>query len=93
MTNAESKLKILAELWIDYRDDEAFEEFVDYNDVGLPLAYFIYSEIVPATPRADLYLSETFDMLLASLNLEDTKQGGFDSLGEMLEASGQGFKQ
>jgi hypothetical protein len=87
MTSAENKLKILSELWMDYREDEAFEDFVEYNDVGLPLAYFIYSEIVPPTPRADMYLSETFDMLLASLNLEDTVAGGFTSLEEMLSNS------
>lgn len=84
MTSAENKLKILSELWIDMRDDDSFADFVDYNDVGLPLSYFIYSEIVPPTPRADLYISETFDMLLASLNLEDTNEGGFTSLEEML---------
>lgn len=69
---------------MNYREDEAFAEFLEYNDIGLPLAYCIYSEIVDATPRADLYLSETFDMLLAALNLEDT---GFDGLEQMLDKS------
>lgn len=84
MTSAENKLKILAELWIDWRDDNAFADFVDYNDIGLPLAYCIYTEIVPATPRADLYITETFDILLASFDLEDT---GFESLEEMMQKS------
>ena len=61
-----------------------FASSVDYNDIGLPLAYCIYTEIVPATPRADLYITETFDILLASLDLEDT---GFESLEEMMQKS------
>jgi hypothetical protein len=93
MTSGEQKLKILAELWIDWRDDEGFAEFVEYNDIGLPLAYCIHSEIVPPTPRADLYISETFDILLASLALEDTKEGGFDSLEEMLQMAGDRFSE
>lgn len=67
-----------------YRDDDAFQEFIEYNDIGLPIAYFIDSEIVEPTPRADLYIAETFDMLLASLELEDN---GFDSFDSMLDSS------
>ena len=81
MTSATNKIKILAELWMNYRDDDSFADFVDYNDIGLPLAYFVDSNIVDMTPRADLYLTETFDLLLASLGLEDE---GFDSFDEML---------
>lgn len=81
MTSATNKIKILAELWMNYRDDDSFADFVDYNDIGLPLAYFVDSNIVDMTPRADLYLTETFDLLLASLGLEDE---GFDSFEEML---------
>lgn len=81
MTSATNKIKILAELWMNYRDDDSFADFVEYNDIGLPLAYFVDSNIVDMTPRADLYLTETFDLLLASLGLEDE---GFDSFEEML---------
>ena len=81
MTTAENKLKILSEIWLDYRDDDSFAEFVDYNDIGLPLSYFIYTEIVSPSPRADMYISETFDLLLASLGLEDE---GFETFDEML---------
>lgn len=78
------KIKILSEVWMKYRDDDAFQEFIEYNDIGLPIAYFIDTEIVDPTPRADLYISETFDMLLASLELEDK---GFDSFDSMLDSS------
>ena len=81
-TSVEGKLRILTDLWLGYRDDDAFADFVDYNDIGLPLAYLVYGEIVSMTPRADMYISETFDLLLASLGLEDE---GFETFDEMLE--------
>lgn len=84
MTNSQTKIEILSEVWMKYRDEDAFAEFVEYNDIGLPLAYFITAEIVNPTPRADLYISETFDMLLASLELEDK---GFENLEQMLDSS------
>jgi hypothetical protein len=83
-TLPQKKITILSELWMKYRDEEAFQEFMEYNDIGLPLSYFIDSGIVEPSPRADLYLSETFDMLLASLELEDK---GFETLDEMLDSS------
>lgn len=83
-TSPQMKIKILSEVWMKYRDDDAFQEFIEYNDIGLPIAYFIDTEIVDPTPRADLYISETFDMLLASLELEDK---GFDSFDSMLDSS------
>lgn len=88
MTSSQNKIKILSELWMNYRDDEGFEEFVEYNDIGLPLSYFIFSEIVLPSPRADMYISETFDMLLASLGLEDDEKG-FESLEDMLVEAAQ----
>lgn len=84
MTNSQTKIEILSEVWMKYREHEAFDDFIEYNDIGLPLAYFIASEIVNPTPRADLYISETFDMLLASLELEDK---GFENLEQMLDSS------
>ena len=85
-TSVEGKLRILTDLWLGYRDDDAFAEFVDYNDIGLPLAYLVYGEIVSMTPRADMYISETFDLLLASLGLEDDS---FNSFEEMLNRAAQ----
>jgi len=33
------KTGLLGQLWIDYRDDENFSLFMEYNDIGLPLSY------------------------------------------------------
>jgi hypothetical protein len=81
-TTLDNKLSILSELWLDYRDDEEFTDFIEYNDLGLPLAYAISTKIVEVTPSAEKFISETFDLLLAGLDVEDT---GFEDLAEVLE--------
>ena len=77
----ENKITILAELWMNYRDDEGLQDFVEYNDLGLPLAYFLMNEIVMPTSQSELYINETYDLLIASLTVEDKQ---WESLDEML---------
>jgi hypothetical protein len=76
-TNYTDKCSILAELWLNYRTDDQLTDFVDYNDLGLPIAYAIDNDIVRSTEMAQRFVEETFDLLLASLKVEDT---GFDNL-------------
>jgi hypothetical protein len=80
-TSYTDKCAILAEVWLNYRSDEEFQDFIEYNDLGLPLAYAIDSDIVKSTEMAQRFIEETFDLLLASLKVEDT---GFDTLDALL---------
>ena len=84
-TTQENKANILAELWLNYRDDENFDDFISYNDLGLPLAYLLSAGVVKSTEQADKFVNETFDLLLASLEVEDT---GFDNIDDIFIASG-----
>jgi hypothetical protein len=77
-----NKVNILAELWIDYKNDEEFVDFIEYNDMGLPLAYFIANDVVKPTVMAERFVNETFDLLLAALEIEEDT--GFDSLDDLL---------
>ena len=45
-TDFSTKTAILADLWINYRDEGEFEDFIEYNDLGLPLAYLINTELL-----------------------------------------------
>ena len=78
-----NKCEILGDLWMDYRNDEEFQDFIEYNDLGLPLAYAVASDLVEPNPLAEQYITETFDLLITSLGLTDT---GFDSLNEILDS-------
>jgi hypothetical protein len=80
------KCAILNELWSNYRHDEDFEDFVEYNDLGLPLAAMIDEEIVVSTPRAEIYINETFDLLIAALEIEEQD---YDSLDAMFFEAGK----
>ena len=83
-TSFSDKTIILADVWLNYRDDENFEDFVEYNDLGLPLAYAIANGIVDASPTATEFLNETFELLLSGLEVDDM---GFESLDDILDAS------
>ncbi len=82
-TTIENKIDILSEIWLNYRQDTEFTDFIEYNDLGLPLAYAISAQIVPITDRAKGFVEETFALLLAGLDIaEDT---GFESLDDILQ--------
>jgi len=83
-TTIESKEIILAELWMTYRNDSNFEEFISYNDLGLPLAYALSTSVVKRTEMSNKFIEETFALLLGALEIEDT---GFDVLDELFMAS------
>lgn len=80
-TNFSNKCDILAELWLDYRGEEDFADFIEYNDLGLPLAFAISQDIIKSSPRAEGYINEAYDLLLAALEIED---GEFDTLDDVL---------
>ena len=81
MTTFENKLLILADLWLNYRYDEQFVDFVEYNDMGLPLAYALSEGIVKGTEIAESFINETFDLLLAGLGIVDDT--GFESMEDL----------
>lgn len=82
MTPFSKRCEILSELWMNYRDNETFEEFIEYNDLGLPMAHLIAENLVEATRQGEIYIDETFELLLNVLSIEDDN---YDSLAEMLE--------
>jgi hypothetical protein len=80
ITTQESKADILSELWLGYKNDQNFEDFFSYNDLGLPLAYAISNGIVKATETSNRFIDETFSLLLASLEIEDEGYDGLDDI-------------
>lgn len=85
-THFSNKCSILADLWINYRDDKKFKDFISYNDLGLPIAYAIAEDIVSPMPMAEQFINETFDLLLAGVELEDND---FETLDEILELAAE----
>jgi hypothetical protein len=67
---------------MDYREESDFEDFVQYNDLGLPLAHFISEDIVKSTPRAEIYINETFDLFILALEADPDEE--YESLEDLL---------
>ena len=80
-TSFEVKCQILSELWVDYRQEEDFKDFIEYNDLGLPLGFLLSEGIVTAKDKALFMVNETFELFLATLGVEDE---GFESLDDLL---------
>ena len=81
-----NRAEILGELWMDYRTDEEFQDFIQYNDLGLPLAYAYAEKIITKTALLEQYINESWELLLEGLGLEDI---GFESLSDLFGASGR----
>jgi hypothetical protein len=86
MTTFENKCYVLSDLWLNYRSDEEFSEFVSYNDLGLPLAYAISEGVVTGTPMSDAFINETFSLLLAAMGIPEDK--GFESMNDLFRHAG-----
>jgi len=80
-----SRCQILGQLWLSYRADEQFKDFVEYNDLGLPLGYAFANGIAKETEIAEKYINETYELLAEALGVSDTTE--FDSLEQMLDES------
>ena len=78
-----NKTTILAELWMNYRDDDQLKDFIEYNDLGLPMAYLLMNELVLPTKQSEVYVNETYELLISSLGAEDIE---FESLDELLNS-------
>ena len=90
-TPIENRITILADLWLNYRDDEEFQDFIAYNDIGLPIAFALNEDFVKGTEMSTKFINETFELLLAGLSLEETEEG-WESLDDILaEGSAEGL--
>jgi len=81
ITPIESQVKILSELWVDYRDQEAFEALFEYADIAFPLAFAIDYGIVELTDKASAHVQEAFNLFLLAVDAEDI---GFESVSDIL---------
>lgn len=86
ITTFADRAHILARLWINERDNEAFEEYIEFNDLGLPLAYSLSEGIIESNTLVEAHINDSFDMLLTVLKVEDA---GFTDYMDIIEAAGE----
>jgi hypothetical protein len=81
LTTFEDICSILAELWTSYKQDNEFKEFIEYNDLGLPLAFLIDAELVTPSEIAKKYVKETWEIFISALGIKE--DAGWSSLEEL----------
>ena len=81
-TTFENKALILGQLWINYKTEDEWMDFMVYNDLGLPLAFAFAEGIINYTPTLEQYINETWDLFIEGLDVEDE---GFDSIEDLLQ--------
>ena len=86
----ESKLK--AEIIMDfvqrYSEVKLFEDFFGYNDLGIPLAVAVSSELCELNKRGHEVIDETYLLLLTELRLENINfDKEYKDLDDILEDS------
>ena len=70
--NLADKSGIMAELWMNYRDDKNFSDFFGYNDIGLPISYYLAEGLITElSPLGEQYIMESCDMFLAMLDVSE----------------------
>ncbi len=87
-TDFSKKIEILGEFYITYRDDKELKEFIEFNDVGLPLAYLASEELCGVSEEGSEYINQTWVILMASLGIEDIGFEDIDSMMKFAEAKG-----
>lgn len=86
MIDYQTKCNILADIWMNYRGTEDFEDFIEYNDLGLPLAFFLREGMVTeVTPEGQMFINETFKLFITALELSEEELTDGISLTELLD--------
>jgi hypothetical protein len=63
---------ILGQLYEGYKEEKDFKAFIEFNDLGLPLAYLTSQGlVVEISDDGKRYIFETFEMFLESIKLTE----------------------
>jgi hypothetical protein len=84
MTDFTKVCEILGTLYVNYKDDEELQDFIEFNDLGLPLAFLASENLCEVSDDGARYITETWALFVESLGLEDV---GFETLDQMLSLS------
>jgi len=77
-TDFSKQVEILGQLHIQYRDDDVeLKDFMEFNDLGLPLAYLASEGLCDISDDGKIYVAETWELFLTSIGVQDV---GFEDL-------------
>ena len=79
-TDFSNQIEILGAFYIDYREDSELKDFLEFNDIGLPLAWLCREGLCEINEDGKKYVAESWEMFLIALGIKDE---GFENLGEV----------
>lgn len=82
MTDFSKQVEILAQFYMNARDNAEMSDFIEFNDIGLPLAYLTAEGLCDISDDGKKYVAETWELFLASFGVQDT---GFDNLDDIFK--------
>ena len=82
MTDFSNICDILGDLYSNYKEDKNFGDFIEFNDLGLPLAYLTSENLCQPSDDGLRYVTETWELFLAGVKVKDE---GFEDLDQLLE--------
>ena len=85
-TDFSNQVNILGEFYINYREDSELKDFLEFNDIGLPLAYLASEGLCEISDDGKKYVAESWEMFLLAMGITDE---GFENLGEIFSKSGK----
>lgn len=84
-----TKVRILATLWMYYREEteanEGWQQFFASQDLGFPLAYSKFFEYIEINKSGEKFIEGTWDMLCEGLNID--KDAEYNDLDDIFNAS------
>ena len=85
-TDFSNQANILGEFYINYREDSDLKDFLEFNDIGLPLSYLASEGLCDISEDGKKYVAESWEMFLLAMGITDE---GFENLGEIFLKSGK----
>ena len=85
-TDFSNQVNILGEFYINYREDSELKDFLEFNDIGLPLAYLASEGLCEISEDGKKYVAESWEMFLLAMGITDE---GFENLGEIFARTGK----
>ena len=68
------KAGVLGQLWIEFRGDSDFSDFIEYNDLGLPMSYMVAEGLInECSPVGEDLIEETFKMFTTLLEITEVE--------------------
>lgn len=70
--NFSEKASVISSLWLEFKEDEDFSDFMEYNNVGCPLAYASTQGLIAQlTPQGIEIVEETFNQFIDEINVSE----------------------